>query len=178
MFDQKDLNNVENDAFNIKIVKNQSFDKGLFPFKFNFTAIEPEPSQNSCYDIQPSSVVVGSRQTQEFVVRFAPTKEVGNFKSIVLATPEIAQEEIEIATNVDDLPKKGTLGVIALGFDANTTEPFLSLDKSTEMDGEKHIRIKHWSVQDEDAPSLISKLTFSNDSKADLTFNLGVTGPF
>jgi hypothetical protein len=46
------------------------------------------------------------------------------------------------------------------------------------MDGGKHINIKHWSVTDDDAPSLIQKLTFSNDSKADLIFNFGVTGPF
>jgi hypothetical protein len=68
--------------------------------------------------------------------------------------------------------------VIALAIDANTIAPFLSLDKSTAMDGNKHINIKHWSVQDDDAPSLIQKLTFSNDSKADLIFNFGVTGPF
>lgn len=124
------------------------------PFKFNFTAIEPPVSQNSVFEIEPANSVVGARQTQEFTVRFTPNNEVGHFKSIIIANPEIAQEEIEIATNVDDLPKKGTLGVIALGLDANTSEPFLSLDKSVEMDGEKHIRIKHWSVPDEDAPSL------------------------
>lgn len=86
---------------------------------------------------------------------FNPTKEVGNFKSIVIATPEVSAEEIEIATNADDLPKKGTLGVIALCLDANTIGPALSLDKSTEMDGGKHIRIKHWSVTDDDAPNVI-----------------------
>jgi hypothetical protein len=65
-----------------------------------------------------------------------------------------------------------------LGLDANTIAPVLSLDKSTEMDGGKHIRIKHWSVQEEDAPSLVSKLTFSNTTKADLVFNFGVSGQF
>ena len=67
---------------------------------------------------------------QEFTVHFNPNQGVGNFKSIVIATPEVSQEEIEIATNVNDLPKKGTLGVIALGLDANTIAPGLSLDKS------------------------------------------------
>lgn len=65
------------------------------------------------------------------MVNFNPTEEVGNFKSIVIATPEVSQEEIEIANNADDLPKKGSLGVIALALDANTIAPFLSLDKST-----------------------------------------------
>lgn len=67
----------------------------------------------------------------------------------------MSQEEIEIANNANDLPKKGSLGVIALALDANTISPFLSLDKSTQMDGGKHINIKHWSYQDEDAPNLI-----------------------
>lgn len=67
----------------------------------------------------------------------------------------MSQEEIEIAKNVEDLPKKGTLGVIALCMEANTISPVLSLDKSTEMDGGKHIRFKHWSVADDDAPNVI-----------------------
>lgn len=79
---------------------------------------------------------------------------------------------------MDDLPKKGTLGVISICLDANTIAPALSLDKATEMDGSKHIRIKHWSVTDDDAPNVIQKLVFSNNSKADLTFNFGVSGPF
>lgn len=38
--------------------------------------------------------------------------------------------------------------------------------------------MKKWSVVDDDAPSVIQKLTFSNDTKADMTFNFGVSGPF
>ena len=41
------------------------------------------------------------------------------------------------------------------------------------------MRLKYWSVQGEpDAPKKIQKLTFTNDSKADLTFNLNINGPF
>ena len=40
------------------------------------------------------------------------------------------------------------------------------------------MRLKYWSHQSEDAPAKIQKLTFTNDSKADLTFNLNITGPF
>jgi hypothetical protein len=39
------------------------------------------------------------------------------------------------------------------------------------MDGERHINMKIWSTVDERAPSNISKLIFSNDSKADMVFN-------
>ena len=41
------------------------------------------------------------------------------------------------------------------------------------------MRLKYWSVLGEpDAPKKIQKLTFTNDSKADLTFNLNINGPF
>ena len=46
------------------------------------------------------------------------------------------------------------------------------------MDESQQIKIKKWSTNDEDAPSIVKKLTLSNNSKADMTFNLGVTGPF
>ena len=49
IFDLEDLDNSEEDAFRLKIVKNASFDKKKFPFKFNFTAIEPEESKNSAF---------------------------------------------------------------------------------------------------------------------------------
>lgn len=58
IFDQKDLNSVGTDAFKLSIVKNSSYDKALFPFKFNFSAIEPPVSQDSVFHIEPSSVVI------------------------------------------------------------------------------------------------------------------------
>ena len=119
-----------------------------------------------------------SRSVHEFSVTFNPTHDVGNFRSIVIATPELAQEEIELAGDSNEQPKKGTLGIISLNMNANTISPYLSLDKTVRMDGGKHISMKKWSVADEDAPNVVNKLTFSNDTKADMTFNFGVTGPF
>lgn len=55
----------------------------------------------------------------------------------MLASPELSQEEIEIADDPNDLPKKGSLGTIALKLFANTIRPELSIDKSTRMDGAK-----------------------------------------
>ena len=41
------------------------------------------------------------------------------------------------------------------------------------------MRLKYWSVSGEpDAPKKVQKLTYTNDSKADLTFNLNINGPF
>ena len=61
---------------------------------------------------------------------------------------------------------------------ANTIAPQLSLDKSVKMDGGKHISFKKWAVVDDDAPNIIQKLTFSNDTKADMIFNFQTSGPF
>jgi len=61
---------------------------------------------------------------------------------------------------------------------ANTISPVLSIDKSERFDGGKQIKIKKWAIPSDDAPNFTRKLTFSNDTKADLTFNFSVGGPF
>ena len=76
------------------------------------------------------------------------------------------------------MPKKGSLGTIALKLSANTISPELSIDKSDKLEGGKQIKIQKWAVAGEDAPNITKKLTFSNDTKADLTFNFSVNGPF
>lgn len=119
-------------------------------------AIEPEESKDSAFEIAPKNFTCPSRSTQEFTVTFNPTHDVGNFRSIVIASPELAQEEIEIAGGENsEQPKKGTLGIISLNLNANTISPQLSLDKSVKMDGGKHITMKKWAVVDEDAPNVI-----------------------
>ena len=118
-------------------IKNQSFDKKRLPYKFQFTAMEPDESLNSPFEVQPKAVVVNARSVQEFQVTFNPTKDVGNFRTILLASPELSQEEIEIADDPNDLPKKGSLGTIALKLNANTISPELSIDKSNRLDGGK-----------------------------------------
>jgi len=61
---------------------------------------------------------------------------------------------------------------------ATTISPFLSIDKGDRLEGNKLIKINKWAVAADDAPNVIKKLTFSNDTKADLTFNFNVAGPF
>ena len=141
VFDQSDLDKVDNDVFSIGVVKNQSFDKKRLPYKFQFTAMEPDESLNSPFEVQPKGVVVNARSVQEFQVTFNPTKDVGNFRTILLASPELSQEEIEIADDPNDLPKKGSLGTIALKLNANTISPELSIDKSNRLDGGKQVKI-------------------------------------
>lgn len=90
VFDQADLDRADNDTFDIRVVKNQSFDKKRYPYKFQFTALEPEESQSSPFEVAPKSVVVNARSFQEFTVTFNPTKEVGTFKTVLLASPELS----------------------------------------------------------------------------------------
>ena len=90
VFDQKDLACADNDQFKLEIIKNQSFDRKRNPYKFNFVAVEPEESKGSAFDINPKTLAVPSRSATEFSVTFNPTHDVGNFRSIVIASPELA----------------------------------------------------------------------------------------
>lgn len=102
---------------------------------------------------------------------------MGEFKSVVLATPELSKEELEVAEDGDEFAKKGSLGVISLNLYGMTIEPYLQIDKKMRVDGANHVLFKSWSVpNEEDAPKEIRKLTYYNETKADLTFNLSITG--
>jgi hypothetical protein len=60
-----------------------------------------------------------------------------------------------------------------------TIEPYLQIDKKVRVDGDNHILFKYWSVPNEEgAPSDIRKVTYFNETKADLTFNLNISGSF
>lgn len=72
------------------IVKNFAFDKAENPYKFELMAIEPEPSLDSAYKIEPKQCTVGPRSSHSFTVTFDPSKGTGKFKSIVLASPELS----------------------------------------------------------------------------------------
>lgn len=95
----------------------------------------------------------------------------------------LSQDELEIQGMGEvkggvDLTKKGSLGVISLNLDATTIDPKLSIDKKLKMDGENHLKLKYWSINTPEAPSKVQKLIFTNTTKADLTFNLNINGPF
>lgn len=70
---------MDQDAFNISVAKNQSFDKKKNPYKFNFQAVEPEESKTCAFTIDPKNVAIGARSVQEFKVTFDPAAGVGNF---------------------------------------------------------------------------------------------------
>ena len=61
VFDQADLDKADNDTFSIKVQKNTSFDKKRYPYKFQFTALEPEETLNSAFEVTPKNVLVNAR---------------------------------------------------------------------------------------------------------------------
>jgi hypothetical protein len=63
----------------------------------------------------------------------------------LLATPDCSAEEVAKAQDVSDLPKAGTLGNISLNLNAETIAPYLKIDKTVQLDGNRHIKMKVWS---------------------------------
>ena len=102
-------------------------------------AIAPEESKNSAFEITPKQQVIGSRETFTFNVTFSSNKGVGDFSSVILATPELSKEELQIADDGDEFLKKGSLGIISLNLEATTIIPYLAIDKSTRVDGDNHV---------------------------------------
>lgn len=90
---------------------------------------------------------------------FYPNKEgkgPGKFKSIVMATPSLTQEELLIADDAKDFAKKGSLGVVSFNIMGETIDPVLTVDKRTRVDGHNHMSYKYWSYRgDPDTPSAI-----------------------
>ena len=94
MFDQRDQKSrdPEENLFDISIIKNTGFDSEENPFKLNFDLVEPEPSFNSPFEIEPRNAIIPARETQFFEVKFNSDQGVDVFKSVVLAHPQLASE--------------------------------------------------------------------------------------
>jgi hypothetical protein len=89
-----------------------------------------------------------------FNVTFYSNKGFGEFKSVILATPELSKDELSIADDGDEFLRKGSLGIISLNLYAMTIQPKLVIDKKSRFDGENHLNFKYWSItNDELAPS-------------------------
>ena len=126
--------------------------------------------------------MMGPRETQTFTVTFYPNKQgkgTGKFRSLVLASPELTQDELAIADDAQEFSKKGSLGLVAFNLYSESIEPVLSIDKRTRVDNLNHILFKYWSYRGcEEAPSAIQRVVYINETKSDLLFNLITDGPF
>lgn len=179
VYDKKDLESVEQDLFDLKVAKNNGFDAYESPYKFSFNVVEPEESKNSAFEVVPKSTVMGPREIQTFSVTFSSSKGVAEFNSILMATPELSKDELELAEEGDEFLKRGALGIISIGLSGETIEPVLTIDKKSRNDGENHMNFKYWSLMnDPDAPSATQKIIYTNNTKANMTFNLNIAGPF
>lgn len=173
------MEHTDNDLFETSIVRNFGFDSAENPYKFNFSAIEPEETKGSAFEIAPKNSVLGPREIQNFTVTFHSNKGEGEFRSIMMATPELSSEELEIAEDGDDFTKKGALGIISLNLFGETIAPQLTIDKLTRNDGINHLSFKYWSIpNDPEAPNPTQKIIYTNNTKADMTFKLNINGPF
>ena len=161
---------------------NEGINKDQEPYKFKFELIEPDESANSIFDISPKQAVMGPHETQTFTVTFSPNKEgkgPGQYKSIILATPKLSNDELQIAEDAAEFTKKGALGIVSFNVTGESIEPILTLDKKERIDGLHHLNFKCWSIRGEpEAPNPIQKVTFTNNNKADLIFNIQAEGPF
>lgn len=176
------MDNSEIDFFKISVGTNIGVDKADQPFKLNFEFSEPEESKNSIYSVEPKNSILGPRETQTVSVTFYPNKpekSPGKFRSTVIATPSLSKEELAIADDAKDFAKKGSLGIVAFKIFGECIEPTLTIDKRTRVDGLNHMSFNYWSYRgDEDTPSSIQRIIYSNDNKADMIFNLTSSGPF
>mmetsp|Transcript_3584 Transcript_3584/g.2613 ORF Transcript_3584/g.2613 Transcript_3584/m.2613 type:complete len:80 (+) Transcript_3584:461-700(+) len=78
------------ELFSLSVEKNLSYDRKEQPFKFEYEALEPPESQNSAFEVSPKVYTIGSRETATFTVTFYSDKGVGDFKSVILATPNLS----------------------------------------------------------------------------------------
>lgn len=102
IFDQRDQKQKEDEnLFNITIDKNTGFDSEENPYKLNFNLIEPEPSMNSPFEIEPQTVIIPARETQFFEVKFNSDQGVDTFKSVILAHPQLAENFYDEHSNQD-----------------------------------------------------------------------------
>jgi hypothetical protein len=159
IFDSADTSNLDRDFFNLSIGKNSGLNKGEYPYKFTYDFIEPQESADSIYEISPKQAVMGPREVQTFTVTFSPNKpgkEPGMYKSIVMASPSLTNDELLIAEDAEEFKIKGALGIVAFNLVAESIKPILTIDKKERIDGYHHVNFKYWSYRgDPEAPSPI-----------------------
>lgn len=195
----------ENALFAIDLVPNEEATpemEALEPFKLDFKAIEPPPATDSAFAISPPSAVIESKGSTSFQVKFDGKKGMGFFQSTILAHPHLVDEGAgSRRMSLEDEAKKEAsaktfldleqgsvtttqsamlkdLGFVALYATGSTLQPKLSVDKHVTSGGEQVVKFKSWSLQHDSAPKLVRKITLTNNTLAELQFNLSVEGPF
>lgn len=172
LYDQKDQNerNKEDDLFKITIDKNTGFDSEENPYKLKFDLIEPEPSVNSPFSIEPQRAVIPARETQFFEVRFNSGQGVDTFKCVVLAHPQLAEDlESEMA---EQHPDEVNHKVQELPARAHQTMDLYDYNSDSSADREEEeARMTHQPSVDRDLHDDEEPHKWENDSQNDPSQN-------
>jgi len=55
----------------------------------------------------------------------------------------------------------------------------LTVDRRTRVDGLNHMSYKYWAYRgEEETPSAVQRLIYTNETKTDMVFKLSTNGPF
>lgn len=115
LFDERDREQQgDSDMFDIKIMKNTAYDSKDMPYKLEFNMIEPDESQNSPYEIEPKECIIPSKAVVEFDVKFSSDQGVANFPSVLLAHPQLAEQDIDPDDEEKLAAAKRPLGIVSL----------------------------------------------------------------
>jgi hypothetical protein len=119
IYDQTSQDGSDRDQFNLKVANNQGADKTEAPYKFNFEYIEPKENLDSNFSVEPKQVTMGPREIIPFTVTFNPKLNgPGHYRSLVMASPSLTQEELLIAEDAEEFLKKGALGIVSFKLQA------------------------------------------------------------
>ena len=149
-------------SFDLKI--SQGLDK---KYKINFNPIPPKefPDDKKYFSIDPSSSVVGPKSTGDFTVTFK-TETDGMKEALFIAYPKIS-DDTEGQVKFDDLAVKVIAGGLA---------PHLTVDKTTNMDGEyEYIFCVHSYGRH---PRPYRPIILINKEKINMIVKLDIEGPF
>lgn len=167
---QEIVSKNSSDLFSLFIAKNEGNSRD--PYRVELEAVEPEQeSVNSPFTVTPKKSIVTPKGKFTYEITFDTSHSLGRSNSVILAHPHLAHNESKENTGPN-------LGVICLSLRGETLEPHLTVDKKKRKDNNSYQQFEVWPVNLEDAASLTKKISLTNETFADLIFNMSLTGSF
>ena len=118
--------------------------------------------------------VVHAKKTHSFEINFQTIGNLGGYDSVILAHPVIIPSSDDESGGV---VSEQNLGEISLCLHAELVQPVITFDKKLRKTGRHLTKFEARSFVDE-APNLIKKIMMTNETAADLTFNISISGGF
>ncbi len=168
---QELISKPNSDLFSLSIAKNEGSSHD--PYRLELDAVEPEQeSANSPFVVNPKRSTVGPKEKFTYEVAFDTSRFLGTYNSVLLAHPRLAKEEAK------DDSSSSNLGVICLSLRGETLKAHLTADKRLRLDGNSYLQYDVWPYTIDRTPSLAKKLSFTNETPADIVLDLSTAGPF